>query len=67
MTSLDATQVSRSCPRTDALAELRGHLDRPPQAAFSKVPELARRLSLPEIEVEAALDWLLADGLEVKV
>ncbi len=51
---------------TDALADLRRHLDRYPESAFAEGPELARRLGLPEIEVEAAREWLIADGLEVR-
>lgn len=50
----------------DTLADLRRHLDRYPEAVSSEGPELARRLGLSEIEVEAAFAWLAEDGLEVR-
>ena len=60
-----AHQVYRSDP-TDALADLRRHLDRCPEAAFAEPSNLARLLRRPEAEVEAAHEWLVADGLEVR-
>ncbi len=51
---------------TDALADLRRHLDRCPEAVFAEPSNLARLLRRPEAEVEAAHEWLVADGLEIR-
>ena len=52
------------CPNT--LADLRQHTERYPEALASETADLARRLARPEAEVEAALEWLIEDGLELR-
>ena len=60
-----AHQVYRNNP-TNALADLRRHLDRCPEAVFAEAANLARLLRRPEAEVEAAREWLIANGLEIR-
>ncbi len=52
--------------QTDALADLRRHLDRCPEAVFAETSDLARLLRRPEAEVEAAHEWLIEDELEIR-
>ena len=52
--------------KTDALADLRRRLDRCPEAVFAETADLARLLRRPEAEVEAAREWLIDDGLELR-
>jgi hypothetical protein len=52
--------------RTDTLADVRQHVSRYPEALYSETEALARSLGHPAAEVEAAREWLLKDGLEVR-
>jgi hypothetical protein len=56
--------IQDSSSRT--LADLRARIERCPEAFFSEPAALARRLSLPEIEVEAAIAGVIEDGLEIR-
>jgi hypothetical protein len=52
--------------RTDTLADVRQHVSLYPEALYLESEALARCLGRPAVEVEAALEWLLEDGLEVR-
>ena len=60
-----AHQVYPSAP-TDALADLRRHFERYPEAVFAEPAGLARLLRVSEAEAEAAREWLIDDGLELR-
>ena len=62
---LDATEVYPSFLAV-ALAELRQRISIYPEALLAEPAELSRRLAYPEAEVEAAREWLIADGLEIR-
>ncbi len=64
MTFAPESVYRTDCPNT--LADLRQHADRYPEALASETADLARRLARPEAEVEAALEWLIEDGLELR-
>lgn len=64
------TSISDSWTETPAsctLADLRRHIDRSPEALRSEPEKLSEILEAPVIEVEAAIEWLLSDGLEIRV
>lgn len=51
--------------RAHTLADVRQYVACCPEALYLEPEVLARRLGRPAVEVEAALEWLIEDGLEV--
>jgi hypothetical protein len=52
--------------QTETLADVRQYVGRYPEAICLEPGELARRLARPVAEVEAGLEWLVRDGLELR-
>ncbi len=51
---------------TETLSDFREYVGRCPQAIYLESDVLARLLKRPVAEVEAAREWLVTDGLEVR-
>ena len=63
---IDPSKPSIGDSASDTLAELRRHAELCPEAIFTETADLACLLRRPEAEVEAALQWLIDDGLELR-
>jgi hypothetical protein len=60
-----APEPAYTSDRTETLAVMRQYVGCYPDAVYLESDELAHHLGRPVGDVEAALDWLLRDGLEV--
>ena len=63
---MDRAQAVYPSDPSDALADLRHQLERYPEAVFAETASLACVLRRPDAEVEAAREWLIEEGLEVR-
>ncbi len=63
---ISAPQTLYPSARTGTLADVRQYVSRYPEALYFESEALARHVGRPAAEVEAALEWLVQDGLEVK-
>ena len=52
--------------RTETLSAVRQYVSHYPDAAYLELGDLARRLRRRVEEVQAAQEWLIQDGLEVR-